>query len=352
MRTSPSKHSWRKRKTSEYRDSRWREDTRNIKQWRKETVLSAERRIQELREGQRILKKDDQISQSSESSRNSFPRSTETSVKESTRSQRYEGRNYKDLREIIRKKRQGRENVGSSKGSGLPDVKRTHFVNKQVAGLKVLNEDEHHMEVTKEEDIQPASNTVDEDELELTISEKDIFPELRDQERSKATKTRIMKTKLTSSGLDNSEKVDTKGPEVDSDSSGNVQRILGNEKHIDDLNLLQVPASVPSTLERCTVSSGQRINLDKDGIEPVLATSAGSLNDRQDKTMLDVELEVYTHRLKELEDERERLRVLRVGLEEQERAGQKRILKLFYARDCLRDKVNVMLENENKENKG
>ena len=38
----------------------------------------------------------------------------ETSVKESTRSQRYEGRNYKDLREIIRKKRQGRENVGSS----------------------------------------------------------------------------------------------------------------------------------------------------------------------------------------------------------------------------------------------
>ena len=101
MWTSPSKHSWRKRKTSEYRDSRWREDTRNIEQWRKETVLSAERRIQELREGQRILKKDDQISQSSESSRNSFPRSTETSVKESTRSQRYEGRNYKDLREII-----------------------------------------------------------------------------------------------------------------------------------------------------------------------------------------------------------------------------------------------------------
>ena len=94
MWTSPSKHSWRKRKTSEYRDSRWREDTRNIKQWRKETVLSAKRRIQELRK--------------------SFPRSTETSVKESTRSQRYEGRNYKDLREIIRKKRQGRENVGSS----------------------------------------------------------------------------------------------------------------------------------------------------------------------------------------------------------------------------------------------
>ena len=81
MWTSPSKHSWRKRKTSEYRDSRWREDTRNIKQWRKETVLSAKRRIQELRK--------------------SFPRSTETSVKESTRSQRYEGRNYKDLREII-----------------------------------------------------------------------------------------------------------------------------------------------------------------------------------------------------------------------------------------------------------
>ena len=49
MWTSPSKHSWRKRKTSEYRDSRWREDTRNIKQWRKETVLSAKRRIQELR---------------------------------------------------------------------------------------------------------------------------------------------------------------------------------------------------------------------------------------------------------------------------------------------------------------
>ena len=94
MWTSPSKHSWRKRKTSEYRDSRWREDTRNIEQWRKETVLSAKRRIQELRK--------------------SFPRSTETSVKESTRSQRYEGRNYKDLREIIRKKRQGRENVGSS----------------------------------------------------------------------------------------------------------------------------------------------------------------------------------------------------------------------------------------------
>ena len=350
MWTSPSKHSWRKRKTSEYRDSRWREDTRNIEQWRKETVLSAERRIQELREGQRILKKDDQISQSSESSRNSFPRSTETSVKESTRSQRYEGRNYKDLREIIRKKRQGRENVGSSKGSGLPDVKRTHFDNKQVTGLQVLNEDEHHMEVTKE-DIQPASNTVDEDELELTISEKDIFPELRDQERSKATKTRSMKTKLTSSsGLDNFEKVDTKGPEVDCDSSGNVQRILGNEKH----DLLQVPASAPSTLERVTVSSGQMINLDKDGIEPVLTTSAGSLNDRRDKTMLDVELEVYTHRLKELEDERERLRlrVLRVGLEEQERAGQKRILKLFYARDCLRDKVNIMLENENKENKG
>ena len=102
------------------------------------------------------------------------------------------------------------------------------------------------------------------------------------------------------------------------------------------------------------MSSGQMINLDKDGIEPVLTTSAGSLNDRRDKTMLDVELEVYTHRLKELEDERERLRlrVLRVGLEEQERAGQKRILKLFYARDCLRDKVNIMLENENKENKG
>lgn len=353
VRTSPSRHSWRKRKTSGSRDSRWREnarnvcqeDIRNIKQWRKETVLSAERRIRELKEGQSFLKKDDKMSQSLESSRKWFPRSTETSVKESTRSQRCEG-HYKDLREIIRKKRQRQENVGSNKGSGFPDVERTNFVNKHV-GLKVLNEDEHHMEVTKEEeDIQPASNTVDEDELELTISEKDIFPELTDQERSKATKTHIMKTKLPS-GLDNFKKVDTKGTEVDCDGSENVQCIVGNKKHIDDLNLLQVAASAPPKLERSTVSCGQRSNPDMDGVESDLATSAGSMKDR-----LDVELEVYTSRLRELEDERERLRVERVGLEEQERAGQKRILKLFYARDCLRDKVDLMLENENKENMG
>jgi len=189
------------------------------------------------------------------------------------------------------------------------------------------------------------SADVSDDELELRISDKDIFPELRDQQDDRESAV---------------PDVVRDGMKDKPSSQRSVKLIDDNDENLEDVKMAetaraQLPVIGPSKSghESRTVTKGSSKHEDS-----FSSTSSDSnLSDEGSSAMarnfslLELKMEVYTTRLKELEWEREQLRKEREVFQDKELFVKRDLVKSLVLKNHLIANV-YMCEKENKENKG
>jgi len=203
------------------------------------------------------------------------------------------------------------------------------------------------------------------DELELSISDKDVFPELRvegSESDSIANGSIVPCAQPSDSDRinDESDKFDSLEINLDNTMSKenhtrSVKLVTEAEINNNDKKLERLGPSVASHCKAAIDNSTATVSLE----EIRMNESAGlspSLLDEQDGSaltrslsLLELKMEVYVTRLKELEWEREQLRKDRVALQGREKSVKKELLSKLQEKEKLRLEKDV-LENENKEN--
>jgi len=175
----------------------------------------------------------------------------------------------------------------------------------------------------------------DNDELVLNISENDIFPELREDCNDNKKVEVEASTKRRSAQND-----DDKLAKIGSISKKDIENNFSRRKS----KLLVVTDELsPSNISVSESLTSSDTSSDSSSSSPLL--------DGKDCSLLELEMEVFTTRLKELEWEREQLGREREELQDQELCTRRNIAREVKRKEKLTAEL-CRLENENKENQG
>jgi len=203
------------------------------------------------------------------------------------------------------------------------------------------------------------SADISDDELELRISDKDIFPELRDEQddRESAVPDVDRDDLKAKANVENCEgiKIQMKQLEDKEESSQrSVKLVDDNDKDLEDEKKAVPVRRAPEFGHGSgTVLIGSSKNEDSSSSTiPVPSLSdEGSSAMARNFSLLELKMEVYTTRLKELEWEREQLRKEREVFQDKEVSAKRDLVKSLLEKEEMSVDFNLC-EKEDKENKG
>jgi len=204
------------------------------------------------------------------------------------------------------------------------------------------------------------SADISDDELELRISDKDIFPELRDEQddRESAVPDVVRDYMNAKATIENCEGIEIKMKQLEDkeESSQRSVKLVGdNEKDLEDEKKAVSPATRASEFgqENGTVLMGSYKNQESSSSTiPVSSLGdEGSSARARNFSLLELKMEVYTTRLKELEWEREQLRKEREVFQDKEVSAKRDLVKSLLEKEEMSVDFNLC-EKEDKENKG
>jgi len=215
-------------------------------------------------------------------------------------------------------------------------------------------------------EIRRASCDSGSEELELSISDQDVFPELRDDSSKNAEARTGFDTDASST--EKREKFESfeikiSNNEDEVSSRRSVRLKAGEDAATKDQTNPESASMKPLSPEVAEsnqgfVVPGSVLGNESSSSASCVSTSATSLVSGKDNSamersfsLLELKMEVYTTRLKELEWEREQLRKERKDLQGEEQCARRELLSRLQERERLSGKIS-QLENEDKENRG
>jgi len=199
------------------------------------------------------------------------------------------------------------------------------------------------------------------DELELRISDKDIFPELRDEHVVREIVVPdVVRDYTKDEAPTEILKIKRKMLEAKGSSQRGVELVEDNDEDLDE-EMKAKPAEARSPVRRVykfghemdavTMGSSKHGESSSSSSSASIVSHEGSSAMARNFSLLELKMEVYTTRLKELEWEREQLRKEREVFKVKELSVKRDLVKSFLEKETLN--VNLHLcEKENRENKG
>lgn len=325
----------------------WREETKNIRSWKEENERGGERTDRGSVE--RSNRDGGGTKISSRCYQKSWKKKPEESdphskvASPSSNKKIKDHRNHKARCESVWKKKEKFLLSGRS-GSFSSDRRREKSISTSAATRGELGQVSNQVKrsglgrnqiITSKENLEMSRrDSPDSDELVLRISEKDIFPELKDDwSDNKKVKVEAVAKKKSSDQKD-----DNKNKEDNENTSSSRKSKLVKDK-LSPINI-SITKSLTSSDDSSNSSSSSTLLDEKD------------CNTAMDRmfSMVKLEMEVFTTRLKELEWERKQLRREREDLQGQEASIRRNISKEMKKKDKLTAEIS-QVENDNKENK-
>jgi len=346
----------RNRSKSPRRNS-WREEIKKIKSWREDKKIK--RMGLEMKISHHRSKVDGEFKNLSDMSYKKFkklaqkdgaPRETSPCNKRKNRIDEPERLNNKKERISLLARR---DESSSSENIDESDTSRREF---KVRQKKHGKKPARFCSVK----IRRASCDSDSEELELSISDKDVFPELRDD----CSKNAVAGTAFDedASSTERSEKfvsleIEVRANQNEESSRRSIRLKDGQDAATED-QVHPEAAVVVESDHGFAVPGSSLLSNESSSSAPCVSDSASSLVDGNDSSamernfsLLELKMEVYTTRLKELEWEREQLRKEREVLQGQEQYARRELLSRLQEKERLSVKIS-QLENEDKENRG
>jgi len=324
----------------------WREEIKNIRSWKEENERGGKRTDKRSVERSNRDGGGTKISSRCYQSRKKKPEESDPHSKVASPSSDKkikDNRNHKARCESVWKKQEKFLLSGRS-GSLSSDRRREKSISTSAATRGELGQVSNQVKrsglgrnqiITSKENVEMSrQDSPDSDELVLRISEKDIFPELRDDwsDYKKVKVEAVAKKKSSDQKDDNKNKED-----IENTSSSRKSKLVKDK--LSPINI-SITKSLTSSDDSSNSSSSSTLLDEKD------------CNNAMDRmfSMVKLEMEVFTTRLKELEWERKQLRREREDLQGQEASIRRNISKEMKKKDKLTAEIS-QVENDNKENK-
>lgn len=343
----------------------WREEIKNIRSWKEENERGGERA------DRRSFERCSRDGGTTKISSRWFQKSNEEKPEESDAMQKYSHRKVWPSKEISpssdKKRKDSRNQKSRSESLGKKEEKfllsgrrgslstyrgreKSICINTATRGeLGKLSSQVERSGLDRNQTQTPKKNvemsrrdSPDSDELVLRISEKDIFPELREDwnDNKRVQVEASAKRKSSDQKVNNKPaKIELKNEEDIENTSSSRKSKLGKDE-LSPSNI-SVTKSLTSSDDPSNSTSSSSPLLDEKDSNTVMARRF---------SLVELEMEVFTTRLKELEWERKQLRREREYLQGQELCIRRNISKETKKKDKLTAEI-IQLENGNKENK-